>query len=78
MEGGYKRNRSRDSGQPTLGAGWSFCLDPAFATSPQTILPTLLPKGSLPILATCSAFFTSCSARVLNRLDVYLYILGER
>lgn len=46
--------------------------------SPQTILPTLLPRGSLPILATCSAFFTSCSARVLNRLDVYLYILGDR
>lgn len=55
-----------------------WVLDGAFATSPQTILPTLLPKGSLPILATCSAFFTSCSARVLNRLDVYLYILGER
>ena len=52
-----------------------WVLHGAFATSnvPQM---TLLPRGSLPIRATCSAFFTSCSARVLNRLDVYLYILG--
>lgn len=28
-----------------------------------------------PILAMCSAFFTSCSARVLKRFEVYLYIL---
>lgn len=28
-----------------------------------------------PIRAMCSAFFTSCSARVLKRFEVYLYIL---
>lgn len=51
---------------------------------PQSSVPQTPPatnpsctRGALPIRATCSAFFTSCSARVLKRLDVYLYILNR-
>lgn len=48
----------------------------------QVVAPTssllLTQEVALPIRATCSAFFTSCSARVLKRLDVYLYILKSR
>lgn len=64
------------------GVGQSFFLDPALATSsvpqatPTQPLLCVCEGGALPIRATCSAFFTSCSARVLKRLDVYLYILN--